>query len=419
MTTDILDTDEAVPQTPPDADPKTRPTVKLLPGRHKRARAGHPWVFSNEIDMTAAAKALPAGAPVTLTESGGGPLGVATFNPHPLISARFLSRDVSARIDAGWLARRLQRALDLRDRLFDEPFYRVVHAEADGLPGLIVDRYGDVCVVQLNTAGMDRLAPPLLEALHEVLAPATVILRNDSPARALEGLAEDVRVEGAPLGEALGGPLELTENGVRFLADPAGGQKTGWFYDHRENRARVARLSSGLRVLDVYCYLGGFGIQAAAAGAAEVQCVDSSQPALDLAQRSAELNGLGDNCRFTKAEAFGEMGRLGAAGEKFDVVIADPPAFVKSKKDLKTGAKGYRKMVRLAASVVAPDGWLLAASCSHNVDLAMFQEALRGGLRDARRGGRIVHVDGAGPDHPVHPYLPESAYLKAVLLRLD
>lgn len=415
MTTDILDTADSAPQAPPDGNPRTRPTVKLLPGRHKRARAGHPWVFSNEIEMTAEAKALPAGAPVTLTESGGGPLGVAIFNPHPLISARFLSRDVSARIDAGWLARRLQRALDLRERLFDTPYYRLVHAEADGLPGLIVDRYGDVCVLQLNTAGMDRLEPLLLEALHEVLSPVTVILRNDSAARKLESLAEEVRVEGEPLE----GPLELVENGARFLADPAGGQKTGWFYDHRENRARIARLSRGLRVLDVYAYLGGFGIQAAVSGAAEVVCVDSSQPALDLAQRSAELNGVGDACRFTKAEAFGEMGRLFGAGEKFDVVVADPPAFVKSKKDLKAGMKGYRKMVRMAASLVAPDGWLLVASCSHHVDLAMFYEALRGGLRDTRRGGRIVHVDGAGPDHPVHPYLPESAYLKAVLMRLD
>lgn len=395
--------------------PQDRPVVHLLPGKQKRARAGHPWIFSNEIRMDPEAKALAAGTLVTLVDSGGGPVGVGTFNPHPLISARLLSRNASARIDEDWMTGRLRRALDMRERLFDAPYYRLVYSEADGLPGLVVDRYGDVAVLQFNTAGMEQLKPLVLAALDEAVAPRTVILRNDAAIRQLEGLPSEVEV----IGQTLEGPIELVENGCRFLADPAGGQKTGWFYDHRENRARVAKLSAGLRMLDVYTYLGGFGIQAAAAGASEVVCVDRSEPALDLAARAAELNGVGGICRFERGEAFGELARLAEAGEKFGVVVADPPAFVKSKKDLRAGAKGYRKLVRLAASLVEPGGWLFIASCSHHVDIAQFSELARGGLRDARRAGCIVHTGGAGPDHPVHPYLPESGYLKSMLLRLD
>ena len=210
---------------------------------------------------------------------------------------------------------------------------------------------------------------------------------------------------------------EIVENGVAFLADPAGGQKTGWFFDHRENRARAARLAGNLRMLDLYCYLGGFGLQAAAAGASGVLCIDRSAPALDLAARAAETAGLADRCRFEKTEAFSALASL--AGERFDVVAADPPAFVKARKDLKPGARGYRKLARLAASVVAPDGVLCIASCSHHVDAALFGEQVRRGLRDAGRAGRILHAGGAGPDHPIHPHLPESAYLKCLFVQLD
>ncbi len=390
------------------------PVVRLLPGRHKRVRAGHPWVYSNEIDMTAETKALPSGGLATLVDNNGGPLGVATFNPHPLISARLLTRDVDRTIDAGFLARRLGRALALRMRLFEAPFYRLVWSEADRLPGLVLDRFGETMVIQANTAGIDRLLSEILEALDEIAAPARVVLRNDSAGRRLEGLDEAVTVAKG----ALDGPIELIENGVRFLCDVAGGQKTGWFYDHRDNRARIAALAGGRRMLDLYSYLGGFGIQAAVAGA-EVVAVDRSEPALDLARRSAELNGVAERMTFCRGEAFADLTRLGEAGERFDVVVADPPPFVKSKRELKPGLKGYRKLVRLAAGLVSVDGLLFVASCSYHVDHAAFAETVRGGLRDARRGGRILYTGGAGTDHPVHPYLPESAYLKGVLLQLD
>ncbi len=396
-------------------DPKARPALLLQPGHHRRVESGHPWVYSNEVTMDAAAKALAPGSLVSLKSAGGDTLGVATFNPHTLVSARLLDRDVKRRIDAQFFVERLESALTLRRRLYAEPYYRLVHAEADGLPGIIADRYGDVLVLQLNTAGMARLEGELLAACDTVLAPAAIVLRNDSSARTLEGLESELRLA---KGE-IAGAVELVENGMRGLADPREGQKTGWFFDQRDNRRFVAGLCAGARVLDVYCYTGGFAVQAAMGGADAVLALDRSEPALALAVQAAELNGVGERCRFQRADVFGEVSRLGVAGERFDVVIVDPPAFVKSKKDLGPGLRGYRKLARLAASLVAPSGVLFIASCSHNVEPPDFAEAVRRGLEDAGRAGRILRSSGAAPDHPVHPWLPESAYLKAQLLVLD
>jgi 23S rRNA (cytosine1962-C5)-methyltransferase len=391
------------------------PIVRVLPGRHKRAKSGHPWLYSNEIAMDNSAKKLPPGSLVRVDAASGEILGIAMFNPHPLVSARFLSRNPVAVIDAAFLAERLTAASDLRERLFPGGFYRLIHAEADGMPGLVIDRFGDTIVVQANTAGMDKLLPELLAAIDQVLAPKTVVLRNDSSARTLEKLETHVRVAKG----ALTGAVELVENGARFLADLETGQKTGWFYDQRDNRASVAAFAHGARVLDLYSYGGGFAIAAARAGATEVTAIDRSQPALDLAARAAALNGVDSTCRFERVEAFAELERLGSKGERFDIVVADPPAFVKSKKDHAAGIRGYRKLARLAASVVAKRGVLFIASCSHNVEVTEFAEQVCRGLEDADRSGRILRTSGAAPDHPVHPHLPESAYLKAELLQLD
>lgn len=396
-------------------DPKTRPTIMLQPGRHRRAEAGHPWVYSNEVTMDAAAKALPPGTLVTLRSAGGDPLGTASFNAHTLVSGRILERDVKRRIDREFLVERLERALALRRRLYGEPYYRLVHAEADGLPGLVADRYGEALTLQLNTAGMAALEAELVAACDAALAPAAIVLRNDSPARALEGLDGELRLAKG----GLAGPVELVENGARFLADPREGQKTGWFFDQRDNRRFVASLAAGARVLDLYCYSGGFAVQAALGGADAVLALDRSEAALAHAAASADLNRVGERCRFQRADAFGELARLSGAGERFDVVIADPPAFVKSKKDLGAGLRGYRKLARLAASLVAPQGVLFIASCSHNVEPPDFAEAVRRGLEDAGRSGRILRSAGAAPDHPIHPWLPESAYLKSQTLVLD
>ncbi len=395
--------------------PVKYPTIHLQAGRQRRALHGHPWVYSNEIQMDTTAKAVPPGSPVRLVDAGGTPLGIATFNPHTLIAARMLSDDPATVVDHAFLAGRLARAVALRERLFDRPYYRAVHAEADGLPGLIVDRYGDVVTVQANSVFMDQRIEAILAALDEVLAPRAVILRNDSTQRALEGLAEETRLAKG----AIDGPIRLEENGATFFADPLGGQKTGWFYDQRDNRAFIARLARGARAIDFFSYNGGFAVQCAVAGAASVVAVDRSQPALDNAVRAAAANGVADRFEARRADAFTELERLNAAGERFEVVIADPPAFVKAKKDLAVGCRAYRKMTRLAARITAPGGFLLCASCSHNVDPPTFAEQVARGLTDAGRKGRILRSAGAGPDHPVHPNLPESAYLKAIVLQLD
>jgi 23S rRNA (cytosine1962-C5)-methyltransferase len=396
-------------------DPATRPVVTLAPGHHRRAAGGHPWVYSNEIVMDGVAKALPPGGLVTLRSADGGALGVATFTPHALVAARLLDRDPRTRIDQNFFTARLERALALRRRLYDEPCYRLVHAEADGLPGLVLDRYGAVVVAQLNTAGMALLADALVAATVAVLGPDAVVLRNDGTARASEGLEDGARVAQG----TVAGPVALRENGARYLVDVLEGQKTGWFYDQRENRRFVAGLAAGARVLDVYCYSGGFSVLAACAGADRVLAIDRSEPALALAAAAADLNDQGARCRFVRAEAFRELEQLADAGERFDVVFADPPAFVKAKKDLGPGLRGYRKLVRLAAALVAPGGILFAASCSYNVTAEDFAAAVRRGLVDAERTGRILLSAGAAPDHPVHPTLPESAYLKAMTLALD
>jgi 23S rRNA (cytosine1962-C5)-methyltransferase len=396
-------------------DPTSRPAIVLLPGRHKRAEGGHPWIYSNEVRMDPPAKELAPGTLVTVRRADDSALGVAMFNPHSLVAARFLDRDAGRAIGRRFFARRLERALRLRDRLFEQPYYRLVHAEADGLPGLVIDRFAGVLVAQLNAAGIARLEPLVLEALDALLVAETIVLRNDSPARALEGLAPETRVAKG----TVSGSVVVRENGIEFQADPLAGQKTGWFFDQRDNRRFVAALAHDMRVLDLYCFNGAFSVQTARAGAAAVLGIDSSAPALALAGASAARNGLGEICSFRRGEAFAEAARLAAAGERFDIVIADPPAFAKSRKDVPAALRGYRKLTRLAASVTASGGLLFLACCSHNVTEVEFAEAVRRGLSDAGRGARILRIAGADADHPIHPALPETAYLKAMTLGLD
>ena len=395
--------------------PETRPSVTLLGGGHRRAEGGHPWIYSNEVRMDAAAKALAPGGLVTLRRADDSPLGVAMFNPHTLLAARLLDRDTTRPIGRRFLARRIGRALKLRERLFDMPFYRLVHAEADGLPGLVVDRFGQVLVVQSNAAGMARLEPVVLDSLGELLNPEAIVLRNDSPARELEGLASEARVASG----RLDGPVEVHEDGAVFRADLLAGQKTGWFFDQRDNRRFIATLARGARVLDLYCFTGGFAVQTARSGAAAVLGIDRSEAALALATATGDVNEVGQTCSFRRGEAFAEAASLAARGERFDVVIADPPAFAKSRKDMPAALRGYRKLARFAASVTAGGGILFVASCSFHVAAGEFAEAVRRGLADAGRAGRILRIAGADADHPIHPALPESAYLKTLTMALD
>lgn len=391
-----------------------RATLRLKSGGDRRLLTGHPWIYSNEIEMTPEAKALPPGGVVTLLRTDGKPLGTAVFNPKPLIGARLLSRDPQAKIDAAFLRKRLQRALDLRQRLIGVPHYRLAHAEADGLPGAVIDRYDDTLVIQAAGAGMERLAEPLLEALDSLIAPKAILMRGDGPAREMEGLPAYSRM----LKGEIDGPVPVIEYQAQFLADPREGQKTGWFFDQRDNRALVARFAKDRRVLDLYSYMGGFAIQSALAGATSVLAVDRSELALRTATAAAEKNGVAPRFATQKAEVFDFL-EASANEPRYDVVVADPPAFVKSKKDFNQGARAYRKLARLCAARVAPGGILFIASCSHNMPVDEFGAQVARGLNDASRQGRVLFQSFAAPDHPVHPSLPESAYLKALTLQLD
>jgi len=391
------------------------PRIAVLPGKHKRAKLGHPWIYANEVAMTAEAKALEPGSLVTVENSGGEVMGTAFFSANTLAVARMLERRGDRPFDAAFVAGRVRRAAAWRARLFAEPYHRLIHAEADGLPGLIVDRFGSGLVCQLNTAGMEMHRNAVIDGLREAIGPDWLLLRNDSAQRHLEKLPEQVEtVFGQPPS-----PLEILENGVLYLSDVAGGQKTGWFYDQRLNRAMVAALAKDASVLDAYCYLGGFGLLAAKAGAAAVTLLDRSEPALALAGEAAARNGLTDRVATQRGEVFDALEAYAAEKRRFDVVVIDPPAFAKSKKDLQPALRGYRKLARLAARLVAPGGFLLANSCSHTVDVAAFTAETTRGIGEAGRTGRILRTTGASPDHPTHPQLPESAYLKAVLLNLD
>ncbi len=387
-------------------------TIRLKPKAGRRAKAGAPWIFSNEIEMTPGTKGLPPGTLVNVA-AGERELGTGYFNPKSLIAVRLLTSETDAAIGKAFFADRIRRALKLRETLFDGPYYRLVHAEGDGLPGLIVDRFGDTCVAQVTTAGMEALTDTMLEALDEVVAPSAVLLRNDAPSRALEGLESHVR---AGRGE-LPSRIAIEENGARYFGDLAGGQKTGWYFDQREHRAFMAGLAKGKSFLDAYCYSGGFAILAARNGAAEAVGIDSSGPALQLAEEAAAANKV--RCSFVQADVFEQLERLAAAGQTFDIVCADPPPFVKSRKDLESGARAYRKLARLASSVTAKGGFLFLASCSHNIPMDRFaQECALGILRTGRRAS-LIRQGGAGGDHPVHPMLPETAYLKALVYALD
>ncbi len=388
-----------------------RPLIRLNPKQDRRLKSGYPWAFSNEIAMTPALRAIPPGTIVRLEGDDGWRFGSFMFNPHSLIAARRLDRDPAMAIDAAWVQARLAAAVALRARITDSAFHRLVHAEADGLPGLIIDRFGDVAVLQANTAGMDRLLPQIVDALLALLPLRAIVARNDSASRAHEGLTAEVRLLH---GEDAACVVE--EAGVVFPVDPLAGQKTGFFFDQRPNRDRVAALAKGARVLDVFCHTGAFGLRAAGAGAATVTLVDSSQPALDHATEAAARNGF-QGVTTRRGDAFDVMESL--AGEQFDIVVCDPPAFAKSRKDQAAGLRAYQRMARLAAPLVAPGGFLFAASCSHHASVEAFAEQIATGLLRGRREARILATTGAGADHPVHPHLPESAYLKGQLLQLS
>jgi 23S rRNA (cytosine1962-C5)-methyltransferase len=305
--------------------------------------------------------------------------------------------------------------LALRTQFFQKPLYRLVHAEGDGLPGFVCDRFGAVAVVQANTAGAEALTADFLAGIHATIAPRAIVLRNNAGSRTLEGLDRRVEV----VHGTVDGPVAIEDRGARFAIDVIHGQKTGWYLDLAEARGRVGRLARGARMLDLFCHAGAFSVIAARAGAREVRGIDSSDLALELARQAARDNGVESRTRFERADVFSALAEAWAARERYDIVVADPPSFVGSRKDLKRGAAAYRKLARMASALVSRGGYLFIASCSHNMPVQLFTEEVAAGLAGASRTGRILVNGGAGPDHPVHPMLPETAYLKWLLLQLD
>ncbi len=408
--------DELPDPTEPDAPSHGRPVVRLKPKAEARAiRHGFPWVYADELVTDRRTQSLAPGALAVLEDADRRPLGLVTVNTKSKIIARMIDRDPAAQIDQAWFAARLSVALSLRERLFDTPFYRLVHAESDGLPGVVIDRFGDVAVVQPNAAWAEAHQEALVAALQQVTGVATVVKNGTGRARGLEGLAEETMV----LSGTADAPVPVTMNGATYLADLMGGQKTGLFFDQRPNHAFAAKLARGARVLDVFAHVGGFALAALAGGAVSALAVDASAPALDLAERGAQASGFGDRFATRKGDAFDVMEDLAAEGEVYDLVICDPPAFAPAKPALEAGLRAYERLARLAAPLVAPGGYLVLCSCSHAADLQAFRNASARGIGRGGRRGQLLHTGFAGPDHPMLLQLAESAYLKALFFRLN
>jgi 23S rRNA (cytosine1962-C5)-methyltransferase len=398
------------------AAPRGLPTVRLKPKAEARAiRHGFPWVYADELVTDRRTQALAPGALAVLEDGDRRVLGLVTVNVKSKIIARMLDRDPDAVIDVAWFAARLTRALALRTRLYDAPYYRLVHAEADGLPGVVIDRFGDIAVIQPNAAWAETLLPALTEALMQVTGVTTVVKNATGRSRALEGLSEETVV----LAGAVDGPVPVPMNGATYMADVTGGQKTGLFFDQRPNHAFAARLSQGARVLDVFSHVGGFALAALGAGATSALAVDASAPALALATQGAEASGHAARFATRQGDAFATLESLGADGEQFDVVICDPPAFAPTKNALEAGLRAYERLARLASPLVAPGGYLVLCSCSHAADLSAFRNASARGIGRGGRRAQLLHTGFAGPDHPMLLQLAESGYLKALFFRLD
>ncbi len=389
--------------------------LRLKKNEDRRLRAGHCWIYSNEIDtLVTPLKGLEPGQPVEIVSDRGKLLGTGYVNPHSLISARIVSRDHKHPLSGSLIVHRLKVALSMRERLYEKPFYRLVFGESDGLPGLVIDRFGDYLVIQITTAGMERMKADILAAAEKVLKPLGVLFRNDSAARELEGLESYVE-------EALGNwpeVLTIEEHGVRFNVPSQEGQKTGWFFDQAANRGRMIPYIQGKRVLDVCSYIGAWGVQAAVKGASEVICVDASSSALDAVDGNALANGVSETVAGLHGDAFDALRELRLANERFDVVLVDPPAFIKRKKDTKEGTLAYRRINQLALQLLNKDGILISSSCSHHMSESSLLNEIQQAARHTDRSLQLLERGFQAPDHPVHPAIAETAYLKSFTLRV-
>jgi len=390
------------------------PILRIKKGQDRRIKAGHPWIFSNEIDTAQTPlKQFSAGQEVLVESYDKTPIGIAYINPHSLIAARIFSRDPKDRLNTDFLVHRIKAALSLRERLFNHPFYRLVFSEADGLPGLIVDRFDQHLVAQTNTAGMEHKQSEISDALRTVLPNTeSILLRNDSNVRLQEGLETYTK----SLYDTPPDEVTLIENGVRFISPLWKGQKTGWFYDHRMNRARLKNYVKDKAVLDVFSYLGAFGVQAAVFGAKQVDCVEASKTACDYIHQNAALNQIEGKVNTICEDAFDALKALLHQGKSYDVIILDPPAFVKKAKDHKEGLLAYQRINELAVKLLASDGILVSCSCSMQVSMEDLIEMTKRIAYRTHSELQLVERGHQGPDHPIHIAVPETDYLKALFL---
>ena len=396
---------------------RDHPVIRLKPKTNaQRVRHGFPWVYDNELVTDRRTKALRPGSLAVLQDHAQNVLGLFAVNPNSKIFARKLSDNVDSLIGSDWFVQKVTKALVLREQLYSQPYYRLIHAEADYLPGLIIDRFEDLLVIQPNAAWVDQLMDELVEALKNVLAPTSIVINGAGRARVLEGLDESRCMA---FGDMPTAAIEVPMNGAIYFADVAEGQKTGIFYDQRPNHHFVQKLSSGKKVLDVFSHVGGFGLAAMANGAAEVTCVDGSQPALDLAARGASATKSDVPLEIIRGDAFDVMINLALHGKIFDIVICDPPAFAPQKASREAGLRAYERVARLASCLVADSGYLTLCSCSHSADLERFRASCIRGIGRAGRQAQLIYTGGAGPDHPHHMALAESSYLKTLVFRMQ
>jgi 23S rRNA (cytosine1962-C5)-methyltransferase len=380
----------------------------------RRLRHGHPWAWQDELVLDRRGRALPPGSLVVLEDADRQPLGMGTVSIEAKVAFRMLDRDPEAQINQDWFTARIAAAMALRERIYSEPYYRLINAEGDALPGLIVDRFGDTLVIQPNAVWLEDRLDMLCAALTAATGATTLVKNGASRARALEGLPEETVI----LSGQIDGPLPVPMNGATYLADLIGGQKTGLYYDQRPNHTFVAGLSKDARVLDMFAHVGGFGLAALAGGAKDVLAVDASVPALALAEGGASAMGAADRFSVRQGDAFDTLAALSVEAAEFDVVVSDPPAFAPSKSAMTAGLRAYERIARLSASVVAPGGILVLCSCSHAADLDKFRAACLRGIGRAGRDPRLIYTGFAGPDHPQHPALSETGYLKVLAFHL-
>ena len=392
------------------------PTLILKKREGKRLLAGHLWIYSNEIDISQSPlKQFTPGQLVNIASQEGRPLGTAYVNPASLICARLLCRKPNQKIDQAWFEDAIAQALSLRESLYQVPYYRLVHSEGDFLPGLVIDRFGDYFVVQINTAGMDVLKDTIIKALVNLFEPKGILLKNTSSSRTLENLPEETICAYGEVPDT----VSLVENGIKFTAPLMQGQKTGWFYDHRLNRERMANYTKDKRVLDLFSYVGGWGVQAAVAGASSVCMVDASKRAIEYANMNADQNKTAATIETIVDDVFETLTKMVAEGRQYDVVIVDPPAFVKRKKDIENASNAYYRVNLLASKLLAKNGLLISSSCSYHFSADMLARALLKIAQKTSRQLQYIERLSQAPDHPVHPAIVETAYLKGFICRFS